>query len=293
MVLLLCCFLTNLLVAQATVPKTTNVKIVSWNIQMLPNSLALFSAALRKKQRIREPWIVEHCNKNNYDVIVFQEVFDLDIKRKLKKDLKRSFPYQVDTRTTKGRLTSNGIFIVSRLPMKYINHVIYQKGAHEDGWAAKGCTLVELDKSGVRFRIAGTHLQSGDSDEAIKHRDLQYQDIRTLLDSNFVDSIPVFVMGDMNTQKSNTEKYNSMLEVIRVQDFPLDEDEPYTVDNKNSWNKNSKAEQIDYVFLQKQHTSTKIFRQKVLRPKHEFKGKQIDLADHYGVVTEAEVVNFE
>ncbi len=271
--------------------QTVNVRIVSWNIQMLPNSLGVFSKALRKKQRVREPWISEHCNNNGYDVIIFQEVFDLDIKRKLKKRLKDNYPYQINTKTQCGRLTSNGIFIISRHPVKYVDHVIYDKGAHEDGWAAKGCTLVEVEKEGLRFQVAGTHLQSGDSDAAVHHRDLQFQNIRNLLDSNFVDKVPVFVAGDMNTRKSNVEKYEMMLKVIGVSDFPINEKEPFTIDGKNSWNKHSKGIQLDYILLNERNSSSKIIEQKVLREKHDWKGEETDLSDHYGVVSDVLIVN--
>ncbi|MCH2021736.1 MAG: endonuclease/exonuclease/phosphatase family protein [Saprospiraceae bacterium] len=279
-------------VAQTQDPKTVaRAKIVTWNIQMLPNSLAFLSNALRKKQCVRTPWIIDHCLKKDYDVIVFQEVFDLDIKRKLKKGLKDSYPYQVNTKTKAGRIISNGILIVSRLPMKYIDHVIYAKGAHTDGFSAKGCTLVEVEKKDLKFHIAGTHLQSGGSKAAIMHRDLQFQEIRNLLDSNILDQVPVFVMGDMNTRKSNTEKYPKMIEVIGVNDYPLDESAPYTYDANNSWNNNDVPVQIDYVLLQARKTNTKILKQKVLRPKHNYKGKPMDLADHYGIVAEIEVSN--
>ena len=275
---------------QAT-PSTTTVKVVSWNIQMLPNALGMFSAALRKKQRIRTPWIVEYCKEKEYDVIVFQEVFDLDITRKLKKELKDVYPYHVDTKKLPSRLTSNGIFIVSRLPMKDVHHIIYAKGAHEDGWSSEGCTLVEVEKDGKRFQIAGTHLQAGGSDAAIAHRDQQYKDIRTLMDRNKEDHVPVLVMGDMNTSKSNAEKYPLMIETLEVQDFPLDEEEPYTVDGNNSWNNHTKGIQLDYIMLQARTTATTIVQQKIIRPKQEWKGKQIDLADHYGVVADVTISN--
>jgi sphingomyelin phosphodiesterase len=268
----------------------TSVQVVSWNIQMLPNALGIFSSALRKKQKLRAPWIIAHCVAASYDVIVFQEVFDRDIKRKLKKELKATYPYQVDTRIAKGRLTSNGIFIVSKIPMRYVDHVIYEKGAHEDAWAAKGCTLVEVEKEGQKFQIAGTHLQAGSSKDAEKHRGLQYQDIRNLLDKNTNGKIPVLVMGDMNTRKMNVPKYTQMIETIGVKDFPLDEENPYTIDNKNSWNKHEQGIQLDYVLLQARATQTSIQEQKVLRLKQEHKGKKIDLADHYGIVAKVQLL---
>lgn len=271
--------------------KPVEAKIVCWNIQMLPNSLALFSKALRKKQRIRAPWIIEHCKEAPYDLIVFQEVFDRDIKRKLKRELKEQYPYQVDTKIAKGCLTSNGILIVSRIPMKYIDHVIYAKGVHEDGWAAKGCTLVKAEKEGQEFYVAGTHLQSGNSSQAVAHRVLQYQDIRKLLDRNYIANRSVFVMGDMNTRKSNVAQYTKMIEIMQVKDFPLNDQEPYTIDAKNSWNNHAQGIQLDYIFLQAHETNTTILNQHILRLKQEHKGKMIDLADHYGIVADIVLSN--
>lgn len=267
------------------------VNIVSWNIQMLPNSLALFSKDLRKKQSVRAPWIIEHCRSKPYDVIVFQEVFDQQIARKLKKQLRDTYPFQVDPKKEKGRLTSNGILMLSRIPMAYVDHTIFPKGAHSDAWSAKGCTLVEVKKEGITFHIAGTHLQAEDSEAAIMHRDVQFAAIRKLMDKNQSDSIPVFVVGDMNTRKSDVVKYPLMLETIGVQNFPLDDEEPYTFDAKNDWNKGQERSQLDYILLQARQTQTNIIEQHIIRPTHLYKGTQMDLADHYGLVAKIEIFN--
>lgn len=284
-VIILVLFSFNQSIAQQDTSQTT-VKVLSWNIQMLPNAMGMFSAALRKKQRQRLPWIVAHCEQNDYEVIVFQEVFDVNIKRKLAKALKKTYPHQVNTKIAKGRITSNGILIVSKLPMRYLDHVIYQKGAHEDGWAAKGCTLVEIDKNNKKIQIAGTHLQAGSSEEAQKHRASQYLEIKSLLDANEVEKRPVLVVGDMNTAKANTTKYQLMLESIDLIDFELEEERPYTIDPNNSWNRGEQPKQLDYILLQKRNTNTTIQNLKIIRPTQLYKGVKMDLADHYGVVGE-------
>jgi phospholipase C len=271
--------------------KSIEVNIVSWNIQMLPNGPQIFSKSLQKKQRVREPEIVKYCNDNNFDIIVFQEVFDLEIKRKLKRHLQKVYPYQISTKSKFGRLTSNGVLIVSRFPIKYVDHVIYHKGVSEDGWAAKGCTLIEAEKEGVVFQIAGTHLQSGNSDEAIEHRHSQYQEITDLLSDNHQDNIPVFVLGDMNTRKSDTINYELMLHTIGVKDSPINEEEPFTIDGKNSWNSHEHGIQLDYILLDNCRTSTAIIQQKIIRPKFKYKNMIIDLADHYGVVAKVKISN--
>ncbi|MCP4438906.1 MAG: hypothetical protein GY810_08165 [Aureispira sp.] len=266
------------------------VKIVSWNIQMLPNFFGGLSSALRKKQAVRLPWIVEHAKQQDYDVIIFQEVFDIEMKRKLKRGLKEAYPYHVSTKTKSGKFTSNGIYIVSRLPMEYIDHVIYKEGLSEDKLAAKGCTLVEVKKDDLVFHVAGTHLQSGNGDAQLV-RNHQYVDMYNLIEKYAQDNIPQFVVGDMNTPKSDTKSYEYMLHAIGVQDFPLDEDRPYTIDSDNSWNDHAEGVQLDYIMLNPRKTTTTISLQKILRPKDTYKEKSMDLADHYGVVTTAKLSN--
>ncbi|PLX09075.1 MAG: hypothetical protein C0596_04545 [Marinilabiliales bacterium] len=261
----------------------TELNILTWNIQMLPNGPSIFSKDLRKLQKVRLSKIIEHCNSAEYDIIVFQEVFDRELRRKLVRKLQKVYPYQIKTKTKFGRLTSNGVLIVSKVPLRYLDHVIYKKGVTADAMAAKGCTLIEAEKNGVIFQIAGTHLQAGNSDEAIKHRYSQYQEIANLIHKYKIDTIPIFVIGDLNTKKSDTKVYQDMLKIIDVQDFPINDPEPFTIDGKNSWNNHSNGIQLDYILLNPRKTSTQIIEQKILRLKFNYKKKNIDLSDHYGV----------
>ncbi len=265
------------------------VKIVTWNIQMLPDNYDIVSPSLRKMQTDRAPWIIEYCKEQDFDIIVFQEVFDGEIKRMLRKQLRDEYPYQVNTRTKALRFASNGILIVSRIPLKYVDHVIYTRGVHSDAMAAKGCTLIEAEKKGRRFQVAGTHLQAGGSEQASVVRHRQYRSIRELLDRNKDERIPVFVVGDMNTCKTDEETFSEMVQLIGVTDYPLNDSLPYTIDGNNSWNPNSGRSQLDYIFLQAHNTTTRIINQYILRPWRQHKGRKIDLADHYGVVAEIEL----
>jgi len=267
------------------------LKIVTWNIQMLPNSFAFFSNSLRKKQRLRAPWIIDFCINQDYDIIVFQEVFDKKIKKKLKKELSNLYPYQVDPLRKRWSCINNGILIISRVPMKYVDHVFFEKGAHTDKLASKGCTLVEIIIDNIKIQIAGTHLQAGESRIDILHRNQQFQKIHNLLSRNKFSSKPVFLLGDMNTRKSEQIEYSKMLDVIGIRDYTLDDNSPYTIDSNNYWNNHSKPAQLDYILLQPRQTSTKIINQTIIRPKQNHKGVKIDLADHYGIVAEIEVLN--
>ncbi|MCX5757566.1 MAG: hypothetical protein NTU83_03485, partial [Candidatus Hydrogenedentes bacterium] len=57
-------------------PRETKLKVLTWNIQMLPTLFDRFSRDLRKMQHERAPWIVDYLNAQDYDVICFQEAFD-------------------------------------------------------------------------------------------------------------------------------------------------------------------------------------------------------------------------
>ena len=58
------------------------IKIVSWNVQMLPKVFQPFTKLTRKKQKIRAPKIIQYLNASDFDLIVLQEVFDKPIQKK-------------------------------------------------------------------------------------------------------------------------------------------------------------------------------------------------------------------
>lgn len=279
------CLLTSSLLYSQDYSETSysKLKVVSWNVQMLPNNFSFLSKFLRKKQNIRAPRIINHCISDNFDIIVFQELFDLKIRKKFMKELKNSYPYQVKPFKGNMAFVSNGILIVSRVPLKYIDHVIFKPGLTADKFAAKGCTLVEAEKDGSTIQIAGTHLQAGRSGKAQIQREMQYSDIRRLLEQNKTQTIPVILLGDLNTKKSKSEDYFKMLESISMEDPTIKDKQLYTFDSNNYWNDNASSSQLDYILIQRRKTNSKIINTKILRPKFIFKGNEIDLADHYAI----------
>jgi|TARA_B110000483_G_scaffold222047_1_gene278669 endonuclease/exonuclease/phosphatase family metal-dependent hydrolase len=279
----LCLLTSSLLYSQDSSDSYSELIVVSWNIQMLPNNFSFLSKFLRKKQNIRAPWIINHCINNNFDIIVFQEVFDLNIRRKLMKELKSSYPYQVMPFKGNKAFVSNGILIISKVPLKYIDHIIFKPGVTADKFAAKGCTLVEAQKDGSKIQIAGTHLQAGKSEKAQIQRDMQYSDIHRLLEQNKKQTVPVILLGDLNTKKSNSKDYSKMLETISMNDPTINKKKLYTFDSNNYWNNNASSSQLDYILIQCRKTDSKIVNTKILKPKFMFKENQIDLADHYAI----------
>ena len=51
-----------------------HLKILTWNIQMLPTAFDRFSESLQREQKLRAPWIIEYLNGQDYDIVVLQPV---------------------------------------------------------------------------------------------------------------------------------------------------------------------------------------------------------------------------
>lgn len=261
------------------------VKILTWNIQMLPTFPSV--AALNKGQAMRAPWIVEYLNASDYSIVCLQEVIDPKMTALLKEGLKQTFPHIVSA-DAKGGIsgTSGGILFASRIPIKYVDHIVYKNVTGVDALAEKGCLLVAGEHNGVPFQIAGTHLQAGSND--VKKKEIP-EIAEGILNKHKQDGTPQLLVGDMNIDWADKDLYGLLLKTTEMQDFPLDDKSPFTVDSENSWRDGKKKKgggRIDHVLLNPRGSKVTVTRQTVQRARREHEGKTIDLADHYGVVAE-------
>lgn len=266
-----------------------NLKILTWNIQMLPTLGDFASPDLQKKQALRAPWIIEFLGAQDYDVVVLQEVIDRKITAQLKEGLKARYPYIVAADSKRGIAgASGGNLMVSRIPLKYVTHTVYKNVAGVDALAEKGCLLAEGEKAGVRFQVVGTHLQAG-------HNDIKEKEFGEIYEGAIkpyqVEGVPQFLAGDMNVasdRESEKTRYELLLNTTQMRGFPTDDPRPFTVDPNNSWKgPGQRPQKIDHVLLNPRGTQTTIVRQTIQRARHDHEGQPMDLADHYGVIAEA------
>lgn len=280
---------TALRAAEAAAPSDRGrLRLLTWNVQMLPTSVSSWSLALQKLQRLRAPWIIEHLNTNDYDVVVLQEVIDPPITEMLKSELKAAYPHIVAPPSKAGIAgTTGGILFASRVPIRYVSHIAFRNVAGIDRLAEKGCVLVELERGGLRCQIAGTHLQAGEAEV----REREFPELHEgILKPHGKAGVPQLLAGDMNVNPEPDRAdspFARLLKITEMQAFPLDDPRPFTVDSSNSWNaRNKHPRHIDHVLLNPRGTRTTIVRQTIIRPRREHAGRTIDLADHYGVVAE-------
>jgi len=272
--------------ADPSTPKA-NLKILTWNIQMLP-TFSFLSEALQKKQALRAPWIIEYLNAQDYTIVALEEVIDREITEQLKAGLREQYPHIVAPPSKSGVSgTSGGLLIASRIPLKYVAHIVYKNVAGVDRLAEKGCLLAEGEHEGVRFQIAATHLQAGRDDMKEK----QFQEIYDGILKPFkIDGVPQFLVGDMNVAsdvEDERPRWRMLLKTCEMREFPTDDPRPFSVDGENSWSRPGKrGKRIDHVLLNPRGTATTIERQTIQRAWKEHDGQRMDYADHYGVVAE-------
>jgi endonuclease/exonuclease/phosphatase family metal-dependent hydrolase len=268
-------------------PKAKNeveaLRILTWNIQMLPRW------AVKRGQKTRAKWIIDTLLQQNVDVIVFEEVFDIGIRGRLRLALLTKYPFQVGVQNKKWTWRqSNGVWIVSRVPIKHLKHIFFKSSYGTDGLANKGAVMIEGNKKGKKFQIVATHLQSMQEPGAALVRDEQFKQIRAeLLDKYAKEGVPQMLIGDLNTPRHVEAEYKNMLNVVGMCDTELCDERPFTWDKTNSWNTEYEEEpnsQLDYILINTQRSLAKIKNLSIYRPTKLLENKKVDLADHYGVI---------
>ena len=257
-----------------------NMKILTWNIYMLPPIVPKPG----KLERARA--IVEEVKKTDFDVIVFQEAFLKGARKIIGNGLKDIYPYaygpangeKFDIRI------SSGVWVLSKTKLKVLNTIQFKNCTGIDCMARKGAMLLEGEYNGKPFQILGTHLQADGFDIVReKQMDQIYMD---LLADNKKDGVPQIICGDMNTESEMKEHYCAMLECLDAQDGDITGIEKCSYDGENNPIAQSfgvkKKTNYDYILVRNNGIKMKSMKRfvSVMR-----KGKKF-LSDHYGVVCE-------
>jgi len=256
-----------------------NLKILSWNIYMLPK-IAPAKGKLERAQAI-----VDEIRKSDFDMIVFQEAFLKDARQLIQNGLKDKYPYAYGPANTGGFIRfHSGLWVVSKIKMDLLDTVVFKNCARNDCFARKGAMLLEGTWNGKRFQVLGTHLQA---DGFNKIREKQMDQIYLELLAEYKkEGVPQILCGDMNTESEMKEHYCSMLECLDAQDGDISSIEKCSYDGENnplaqSFGVNKKTN-YDYILVRNNGVKMKSMKRLVSVMK---KGKKF-LSDHYGVVCE-------
>ena len=264
------------------------LRILSWNIQMLPRMLWKISRGPIRRARL----IPQHIINDQADIIVFQEAFDQRARRILKKGLRDVYPYKIGPANRAGfRLkTNSGIVIYSKIPIKKLGAIDFKDCENDDCYARKGALLVEAEWQGVTFQVLGTHLEAG-GPPWIKHN--QYAELKGLIDAHCRDSVPQFLCGDFNTNSDDLVLYPAMIAALDVEDGTFFSELKFTDDpilndmNYRPGKTEADRDVIDYIFYRSNGFIPVSLQRYVRQCQERWCDQYQDLSDHHAVLMRA------
>lgn len=256
----------------------SDLKIITWNIFMLPSFITKTDIAKRSIA------IAEYIYESDFDIILFQEAFS-----EISRDIIYSFvcekyPYAfgpANKSFSKLRLNS-GLWVLSRIPLKFVGQIEFRRASGFDRLAKKGAMMLEGDCNGMRFQIVNTHLNAGNNQSV---RVKQYNQLRSeLLDRYKRENVIQIIGGDFNINKYETHSYKNMLKDLNVvDDYSMPQYSYHCGLNDLINMPNKKPTLIDYIFLRNHLLKNIHIKTNVLKVKKKWSDKYQDLSDHYPV----------
>lgn len=232
----------------------TTLKVLNWNVYMLPDAANL-SKIIKKSHKLkRAKAIAEMLQKSDYDIVVLQETFHIPSRNALKKLLKDVFPHQYGPMFKAFFKTNDGTLILSKTPLHLLKKVMFKDCSSTDCLAKKGAPLLASEKDGKKFQILATHLNSIVDDQAV--RDKQYiQLYEELLRPFEQQGVAQILCGDMNTNQYDSTAYQSMLEKFDAEDIATQSEQ------KNTFIEGDYI--IDYILLRKNNSNIKVLDKQI------------------------------
>jgi endonuclease/exonuclease/phosphatase family metal-dependent hydrolase len=188
---------------------SNTLKILSWNIFMLPKIASLCNeiGKIKRNQRLEE--IILKLNKSDFDIIALQEVFYSKAYKDIVKKLKEKYPYAT-SKINNHHLYKfhSGLLILSKYPIKSIESIEFEESIGCDKLALKGAVSIEIEVEGKDFKIINTHLQSEIPNQ--NYKSIQKSQIAQIQNSflkNTNSNVTQIVCGDINIDKCDSVQF--------------------------------------------------------------------------------------
>ena len=263
-----------------TASAAEKIKILSWNIYMLPGFLG-------PGKMLRAEAIGNILASSDYDVIVSQEAFHKKTRNIISRLLQPAFPFQ--SGPSQGQSLSlrvnSGLWIVSRYPIKEVHSIIFKAHHGVDALSRKGALMVTVKVNTQSVQIVGTHLQNGGKEW---RRENQCTELFQKLLKKFQEpGVPQIVCGDFNIDRHSLEPhYLGMLQTLNANDRGATDDNIYSCDGLlNDLRKESgnRRDLIDYILIRENLAWVDSGDRKVRIFQHRWHSLHQDLSDHYSL----------
>ncbi len=264
-------------------PPPEKIKILSWNIYMLPGIVKA------KGKGERATAIGEKLKDSDYDIIVFQEAFQRKARKRIFSQLKEKFPYQTGPANQKliSCKTNSGIWIFSKHPIVSSHSIIFKNKSGIDAFSRKGGLIAEVMIDKTLIQIAGTHLQN--SGQAWIRQSQCVEFYNRLLKTFYREGVPQIVCGDFNINREREEEYNFMLQTLRATDGELLGELKYTYDRQQNdlhVELGTKRDLIDYILIRDQQNQFASTLRQIKMIRGNWAPNHADLSDHFALEAE-------
>ncbi|MDD3078571.1 MAG: sphingomyelin phosphodiesterase [Paludibacter sp.] len=255
------------------------LKILSWNIYMLPALVSTFNHNSERAELIGD-----QLKDSDYQIIVFQEAFTRKSREIISRKLSDKYPYQYGPINPPAipLHTNSGLWIISRIPLTLLKSIKFKRTSGFDSVAQKGAALFQGNYKGSSFQLLATHLQA-DNPERIAVE--QCREIAGLLHEFYQPDMPQLLCGDFNTEMADTPNYKRMLQTLDADNGDLEGKLRFTYDEFNNslaQKPNGKTKLIDYILTRNTHLIEQIKRS-VVEFCHTDNNRNIHLSDHYAL----------
>jgi sphingomyelin phosphodiesterase len=267
--------------AEKEASKTRDLKILSWNIYMLPPIAPVVGRVDRAHA------IVDTLKDSEFDIIVFQEAFNHNSVKVIRDSLAAIYPFMYGPFNPRKNMfqISSGVWVISKIPLELKGTIEYKIAKETDRVARKGAALLEGTWNDKKFQIIGTHLQ------AQNHPDIRNLQIRHMYDSLItkykIEGVPQIICGDMNTEIEIEKNYRAMLKGLDAEDGAISGKQTMTYDGTNNalalsvWKKDKTT--LDYILLRRNGSRANVINRHVGVFKRTWKKGHTDLSDHYAM----------
>ncbi|MBD1372765.1 sphingomyelin phosphodiesterase [Hazenella sp. IB182357] len=248
----------------------SDFKILQHNVFFLPKQISWWKPNTRAKLISESEFI------KGQDAIIFNELFDNKSSEILMDSLKDDYEYQTSVLgrskngwdQTLGSYSNfvpedGGVAILSKWPIEEKVQYVYKEACGADYYSNKGFVYTKINKKGENIHIIGTHMQATQESgckngEPAKVRNAQFNEMRKFIEEKDIPkSETIIIGGDMNVMKSDTEEYQSMLDILNVGD-------PTYTGHTGTWDPETNAiagysypdyasQHLDYIFIEKDH----------------------------------------
>jgi len=264
------------------------IKILSWNIYMLP-------AVVNIKGKVKRAQAIGKILKNSdYDVIIFQEAFHRGARKKILSQLKQEFPYQAGPANRKliSYKTNSGLWIFSKHPIVSTKSIIFKNRSGVDAFSRKGGLIAEIMINNSLVQVAGTHLQnSGHASVRLGQCGEFYN---RLLVPFYKEGVPQIICGDFNINKERHEEYNFMLQTLHATDGELNGEVRYSYDRLHNDLKvepGQSKDLIDYILIGYQPNQLASVSRQIKIIRQNWDDAHHDLSDHYALEADIKFSN--